>query len=63
MVPLYLRVETPPSALFKFLQLEDKRRVLQGCTETNNKVCQILNEVGGTVRLESGTELESLLNI
>ena len=51
------------SALFEFLRPEDKRRALQGCTETNNKVCQIFNEVGGVVRRESATELENLLNL
>ena len=35
------------SALFEFLRPEDKRRALQRCIETNNKVCQIFNEVGG----------------
>ena len=69
MVPLCLRVQTPPSALawvllfFEFLRPEDKRRALQGCTETNNKVCQIFNGVGGAVRRESATELENLLNL
>ena len=42
---------------------EDKCRALQGCNETNNKVCQIFNEVGGAGRRESGTELENLLNL
>ena len=51
------------SALFEFLRPEDKRRALQGCTETNNKVCQIFNEVGGAVTRESATELENLLNL
>ena len=36
---------------------------LQGCTEKNNKVCQIFNEVGEAVRRESATELENLLNL
>ena len=49
------------SALFEFLRPEDKRRALQGCTETNNKVCQIFSEVGGAVRRESATE--NLLNL
>ena len=48
---------------FKFLRPEEKRRALQGCTETNNKVCQIFNEVGGAVRRESAIELENLLNL
>ena len=38
-----------------FLRPEDQR------TETNNKVCQIFNEVGGAVRRESATELELIL--
>ena len=50
------------SALFEFLRPEDQRRALQGCTETN-KVCQIFNEVGGAVRLESTMELENPLNL
>ena len=56
-----------PSSLgfccFDFLRPEDQRRALQGCTETNNKVCQIFNEVGGAVRRESATELENPLNL
>ena len=36
---------------------------LQGCTETNNKVCQIFNEFGEAVRRESATELENPLNL
>ena len=59
MVPLYLRVYS----LFEFLRPENKRRALQGCTEANNKVCQIFKEVGGAVRRESATELENLLNL
>ena len=52
------------SSLFEFLRPEDKRRALQRCTKTNNKVnCQIFNEVGGAVRRESATELENLLNL
>ena len=51
------------SALFEFLRPEDKRRALQGCIETNNKVCQILNEVRGAVRRESATELENISNL
>ena len=41
------------SALFEFLRPEDKRRTLQGCTETNNKVCQIFEKVGGAVKVEN----------
>ena len=41
------------SALSEFLRPEDKHRVLQGCPETNNKVCQTFNEVGGAMRRES----------
>ena len=48
---------------FEFLRPEDKRRALQGCTETNNKVYQIINEVGGAVRCESAAELENPLNV
>ena len=33
------------------------------CTELNNKVYQIFNEVGGAVRRESATELENPLNL
>ena len=55
------------SAHFEFLRLEDKHRTsqwcTQWCTETNNKVCQIFNEVGGTVKRESATELENPLNL
>ena len=51
------------SALFEFLRPEDKRRALQGCTETNSKVCQIFKEAGGAVRRESATELENPLNL
>ena len=54
------------SWLLLFLNLlrpEDQRRALQGCTKTNNKVCQIFNEVGGAVRRESATELENSLNL
>ena len=40
-----------------------ERRALQGCTESNNKVRQIFNEVGGAVRRESATELENPLNL
>ena len=39
--------------VFQFLRPEDKRRTLQGCTETNNKVCQIFDEVGGAVKVEN----------
>ena len=67
MVPLYLRVSTLPSglgsALFELLRSEDKHRALQDCTEMNNKVCQIFNEVGGAMRSESATKLENLLNL
>ena len=48
---------------FEFLRPEDQRRALQECTETNNKVCKIFNEVGGAVRRESATELENPLNL
>ena len=51
------------SAHFEFLRPEDKVRALQGFIETNNKVCQILNEVGGAVRRESAMELENPLNL
>ena len=51
------------SAASEFLRPEDQRRALQGCTETNNKICQIFNEVGGEVRRESATELENPLNL
>ena len=51
------------SALFEFLRPQDQRRALQRYTETNNKVCQIFNEVGGAVRRESATELENQLNL
>ena len=47
----------------KFLRPEDQRRALQGCAETNNKVCQIFKEVGGAVRRESAAELENPLNL
>ena len=49
-----------------FLNLYDPKASVepsQGCTETNNKVCQIFNEVGGAVRRESVEELENLLNL
>ena len=51
------------SAPSEFLRPEDQRRALQGCTETNNKIYQIFNEVGGEVRRESATELENPLNL
>ena len=51
------------SALFEFLRPEDQHRALQGCTETNNKVCQIFNEFGGAVRRESAMQLENPLNL
>ena len=54
------------SALFGFLRPEDKRRALQGCTETNNKVVKFstrLETFGGAVRRESAIELEDLLNL
>ena len=51
------------SALFEFLRPEDQRRGLQGCTETNNKVCQIFHGVGGAVRRERATEQENPLNL
>ena len=35
-----------------FLRPEGQRRALQGCTETNNIVCQNFNEVGGAVGRE-----------
>ena len=35
-----------------FVRPEGQRRALQGCTETNNKVCQNFNEVGGAVGRE-----------
>ena len=50
------------SLFTSILRPEYRRRALQGCTETNNKVCQIFIEGGGAVRRESATELENPLN-
>ena len=62
---LFTSINPSCSWVLLFLNFYDLKTsvALQGCTETNNKVYQIFNEVGEAVRRESATELENLLNL